>query len=134
MRMRVFWFSRQALASLGETVTIAGVDYFQLYYSGDTNWFEGIPEGTTCLLTLEHRHDSGHHTFDTSVSKAWSRLDRHDPVTNELARLNGAIAQRPPFAILDRNSDYTSITTKDPNTIYITRGNGRIYLGETRLT
>ena len=86
-----FWFSRSALSGLGDTVIIAGVEYYQLYYNGDTDWFGGIPDGTTCLLTLEYRDDANHHTFDTSVSKAWSRLDRHNPTTNEIAVLAGKL-------------------------------------------
>ena len=87
----VYWFSRQALSSLGDTVVIAGVEYYQLYYSGDTDFFGGMPDGTTCLLTLEQRNATSKHTFDTTVNKAWSRLDRHDPVTNELAKLSGKL-------------------------------------------
>ena len=120
----VFWFSRQALASFGETVTIAGVDYFNLYYSGDTRWFDGIPGGTTCLLTLEHRDDSGHHTFNTTVNKAWSRLDRHDPVTNELARLNGRVAELESRIEVVGLTDaqYTALATKDAKKLYVTLG------------
>ena len=137
----VFWFSRGALASLGETVTIAGVDYFQLYYSGDTRWFDGIPGGTECLLTLEHRHDTGHHAFDESVSKAWSRLDRHDPVTNELARLNGRVAElestRFKGLLMDNLAAYNALATKDPQTVYYIQHNNvsarRIYLGDYRI-
>ena len=139
-----YWFSRQALASFGETVTIAGVDYYQLYYSGDTDFFAGIPDGTTCLLTLEHRGDPAKHTFDTTVAKAWSRLDRHDAITNELARLNAEALKSNTLRnlVLMTGTEFDALATKDSKTMYLVnraastlnnqRGDRQIFIGSVR--
>ena len=120
------------------TMNIAGVPYITLAHAHDTQMLAGIPAGTECLLSMRYHYAPNTQLFDSTVAKAWTRLDRHSLVTHELAKLKAeAIVGDGIQGIVYVATDaaYQALT-KNANTMYVVDGadavNRHIYLGTKR--